>query len=159
MILHIVCIQRIALVYCVVALIETYTTKLRPSSLKPGQLSIFSAYQWQWWGKQHISFSKTTLQCLKFNYILCYDLWQTYLCYIGLVGLWPLWFTWLQPWASTFQIGVSWIITARKQRDTQYKHNLCLDTNIVLLGLCCFVDASFLIVDPMWNARTPRSCM
>ncbi|XP_027936131.1 heparan-alpha-glucosaminide N-acetyltransferase-like [Vigna unguiculata] len=39
-------LQRIALVYCVVALIETYTTKLRPSSLKPGQLSIFSAYQW-----------------------------------------------------------------------------------------------------------------
>ncbi|WVY95844.1 hypothetical protein V8G54_027995 [Vigna mungo] len=50
MILHTVSMQRIALVYCVVALIETYTTKLRPSSLKPGHLSIFSAYQWQWVG-------------------------------------------------------------------------------------------------------------
>eukprot|EP00256_Glycine_max_P044003 XP_006595362.1 heparan-alpha-glucosaminide N-acetyltransferase [Glycine max] len=39
-------LQRIALVYCVVALIETYTTKLRPSTLKPGHLSIFTAYRW-----------------------------------------------------------------------------------------------------------------
>ncbi|KAG4970583.1 hypothetical protein JHK85_037004 [Glycine max] len=43
-------LQRIALVYCVVALIETYTTKLRPSTLKPGHLSIFTAYRWQWLG-------------------------------------------------------------------------------------------------------------
>lgn len=56
MILHIVSVQRIALVYCVVALIETYTTKLRPSTLKPGHLSIISAYRWQWWEKQHISY-------------------------------------------------------------------------------------------------------
>ncbi|KAL9318194.1 hypothetical protein ACSQ67_014711 [Phaseolus vulgaris] len=43
-------LQRIALVYCVVALIETYTNKLRPYTLKPGHLSIFSAYRWQWFG-------------------------------------------------------------------------------------------------------------
>ncbi|KAG5130284.1 hypothetical protein JHK84_036681 [Glycine max] len=43
-------LKRIALVYCVVALIETYTTKLRPSTLKPGHLSIFTAYRWQWLG-------------------------------------------------------------------------------------------------------------
>ncbi|XP_059667581.1 uncharacterized protein LOC132313000 [Cornus florida] len=43
-------LQRIALVYLVVALIETLTTKLRPTVLKPGHLSIFTAYQWQWLG-------------------------------------------------------------------------------------------------------------
>ncbi|MED6211991.1 hypothetical protein PIB30_078858 [Stylosanthes scabra] len=40
-------LQRIGLVYCVVALIETFTTKLRPT---PGHLSIFTAYKWQWFG-------------------------------------------------------------------------------------------------------------
>lgn len=40
--------QRIALVYCVVALIETFTTKLRPTVIKPGPVSIFTAYKWQW---------------------------------------------------------------------------------------------------------------
>ncbi|XP_027349149.1 heparan-alpha-glucosaminide N-acetyltransferase-like [Abrus precatorius] len=39
-------LQRIALVYCVVALIETFTTKLRPTTLGPGHLSIFTAYKW-----------------------------------------------------------------------------------------------------------------
>ncbi|KAG8376613.1 hypothetical protein BUALT_Bualt09G0081700 [Buddleja alternifolia] len=43
-------LQRIALVYCVVALIETFTTKLRPTSLDPGYFSIFTAYKWQWVG-------------------------------------------------------------------------------------------------------------
>ncbi|KAL0409976.1 UNVERIFIED_CONTAM: Heparan-alpha-glucosaminide N-acetyltransferase [Sesamum latifolium] len=43
-------LQRIALVYFVVALIETLTTKLRPSSLSPGHFSIFTAYKWQWIG-------------------------------------------------------------------------------------------------------------
>ncbi|CAL9026673.1 unnamed protein product [Prunus brigantina] len=43
-------LQRIALVYFVVALIETLTTKLRPTVLEPGHLSIFTAYKWQWIG-------------------------------------------------------------------------------------------------------------
>ncbi|KAJ7976903.1 Heparan-alpha-glucosaminide N-acetyltransferase [Quillaja saponaria] len=43
-------LQRIALVYLVVALIETFTTKIRPTVLKPGHLSVFTAYQWQWIG-------------------------------------------------------------------------------------------------------------
>ncbi|KAL2345096.1 hypothetical protein Fmac_006381 [Flemingia macrophylla] len=43
-------LQRIALVYCVVALIETFTTKLRPTTLGSGHLSIFTAYRWQWFG-------------------------------------------------------------------------------------------------------------
>ncbi|KAL6133454.1 hypothetical protein ACLB2K_065689 [Fragaria x ananassa] len=43
-------LQRIALVYCVVALIETFTTKLRPTVIKPGPVSIFTAYKWQWIG-------------------------------------------------------------------------------------------------------------
>ncbi|GAA0147161.1 hypothetical protein Leryth_000914 [Lithospermum erythrorhizon] len=43
-------LQRIALVYLVVALIETLTTKLRPTNLEPGHLSIFLAYKWQWIG-------------------------------------------------------------------------------------------------------------
>lgn len=41
-------LQRIALVYFFVALIETLTTKLRPTVLEPGHISIFSAYRWQW---------------------------------------------------------------------------------------------------------------
>ncbi|KAK8994610.1 hypothetical protein V6N11_045689 [Hibiscus sabdariffa] len=43
-------LQRIALVYFIVALIETFTTKLRPTVLKPGYSSIFTAYRWQWLG-------------------------------------------------------------------------------------------------------------
>ncbi|WJX18103.1 heparan-alpha-glucosaminide N-acetyltransferase [Trifolium repens] len=43
-------LQRIAFVYCVVALIETFTTKLRPTTLSPGYLSIFTSYKWQWFG-------------------------------------------------------------------------------------------------------------
>ncbi|KAH9734834.1 DUF1624 domain-containing protein [Citrus sinensis] len=43
-------LQRIALVYLVVALIETLTTKRRPNVLEPRHLSIFTAYQWQWIG-------------------------------------------------------------------------------------------------------------
>ncbi|KAH7553527.1 hypothetical protein ACOSQ2_030045 [Xanthoceras sorbifolium] len=43
-------LQRIALVYFVVAMIETLTTKKRPAVLQPGHLSIFTAYQWQWIG-------------------------------------------------------------------------------------------------------------
>ncbi|KAI3447549.1 hypothetical protein Pfo_004214 [Paulownia fortunei] len=43
-------LQRIALVYFVVALIETLTTKLRPTSLKSGPFSIFTACKWQWVG-------------------------------------------------------------------------------------------------------------
>ncbi|KAL5546098.1 hypothetical protein UlMin_005785 [Ulmus minor] len=43
-------LQRIALVYMVVALIETFTAKGRPTTLKPGPFSIFTAYRWQWIG-------------------------------------------------------------------------------------------------------------
>ncbi|KAK2364192.1 heparan-alpha-glucosaminide N-acetyltransferase [Trifolium repens] len=43
-------LQRIALVYFVVALIETFTTKLRPTTLTPGRIAIFTAYKWQWFG-------------------------------------------------------------------------------------------------------------
>ncbi|GFQ05463.1 hepaRaN-alpha-glucosaminide n-acetyltransferase [Phtheirospermum japonicum] len=43
-------LQRIALVYFVVALIETMTTKLRSTSLEPDHFSIFTAYKWQWIG-------------------------------------------------------------------------------------------------------------
>ncbi|KAK3226609.1 hypothetical protein Dsin_006471 [Dipteronia sinensis] len=42
--------QRIALVYFIVALIETLTTKRRPAVLQPGHFSIFTAYRWQWIG-------------------------------------------------------------------------------------------------------------
>ncbi|KAJ0466729.1 hypothetical protein HanIR_Chr14g0675451 [Helianthus annuus] len=34
----------------VVALIETFTAKLRPTVIEPGYFSIFSAYRWQWLG-------------------------------------------------------------------------------------------------------------
>ncbi|XWS55883.1 hypothetical protein CRYUN_Cryun09bG0038300 [Craigia yunnanensis] len=44
------CKQRIALVYFIVALIETLTTKRRPTVLETGHLSIFTAYYWQWIG-------------------------------------------------------------------------------------------------------------
>ncbi|KAF8395274.1 hypothetical protein HHK36_019217 [Tetracentron sinense] len=43
-------LQRIALVYLVVALIEALTTKLRPTVLDPAHFSIFTAYRWQWVG-------------------------------------------------------------------------------------------------------------
>ncbi|KAJ9695334.1 hypothetical protein PVL29_010692 [Vitis rotundifolia] len=43
-------LQRIAVVYFVVALIETLTTKLRPTVIDSGHFSIFSAYKWQWIG-------------------------------------------------------------------------------------------------------------
>ncbi|KAL3531985.1 hypothetical protein ACH5RR_005506 [Cinchona calisaya] len=43
-------LQRIALVYMIVALIETFTTKLRPTTISPGFFSIFPAYKWQWLG-------------------------------------------------------------------------------------------------------------
>ncbi|CAH1436021.1 unnamed protein product [Lactuca virosa] len=43
-------LQRIALVYMVVALIEALTIKLRPTTIDPGHFSIFSAYRWQWLG-------------------------------------------------------------------------------------------------------------
>ncbi|XP_042048133.1 heparan-alpha-glucosaminide N-acetyltransferase-like isoform X1 [Salvia splendens] len=43
-------LQRIALVYFIVALIEILTTKIRPTTLEPSRLSIFSAYRWQWLG-------------------------------------------------------------------------------------------------------------
>ncbi|GLT51266.1 hypothetical protein SLA2020_246870 [Shorea laevis] len=43
-------LQRIALVYFVVALIEILTTKLRPTVLQPEHFSIFTAYKWQWLG-------------------------------------------------------------------------------------------------------------
>ncbi|WRX25727.1 hypothetical protein QQP08_018214 [Theobroma cacao] len=41
-------LQRIVLVYLVVALIETLTTKWRPLVIAPGHLSSFSAYRWRW---------------------------------------------------------------------------------------------------------------
>lgn len=41
-------LQRIALVYLIVALIEILTTKLRPTTLTPGHFSIFTADKWQW---------------------------------------------------------------------------------------------------------------
>ncbi|CAI9097949.1 OLC1v1034475C1 [Oldenlandia corymbosa var. corymbosa] len=43
-------LQRIALVYMIVALIETFTVKVRPVTIGPGFFSIFSAYKWQWLG-------------------------------------------------------------------------------------------------------------
>ncbi|XP_021289735.1 heparan-alpha-glucosaminide N-acetyltransferase-like [Herrania umbratica] len=43
-------LQRIALVYFIVAMIETLTRKHRPTVLEPGRLSIFTAYRWQWIG-------------------------------------------------------------------------------------------------------------
>ncbi|GLJ08974.1 hypothetical protein SUGI_0099500 [Cryptomeria japonica] len=41
-------LQRIALAYLVVALIEIATTKARPVDLPPGRFSIFKYYGWQW---------------------------------------------------------------------------------------------------------------
>ncbi|KAK9048932.1 hypothetical protein SSX86_032101 [Deinandra increscens subsp. villosa] len=43
-------LQRIALVYLIVALVETFTTKLRPTVIEQGHFSIFTAYKWQWLG-------------------------------------------------------------------------------------------------------------
>ncbi|KAK1400193.1 heparan-alpha-glucosaminide N-acetyltransferase-like [Heracleum sosnowskyi] len=43
-------LQRIALVYMIVALIEALTTKIRSSVLSPDHFSIFTAYRWQWLG-------------------------------------------------------------------------------------------------------------
>ncbi|KAH9306609.1 hypothetical protein KI387_011013 [Taxus chinensis] len=41
-------LQRIALAYLVVALVEIATTKSRPVELPPGRFSIFKYYGWQW---------------------------------------------------------------------------------------------------------------
>jgi len=41
--------QRIALVYFVVALIEAFTTKVRPTTVRSGPYAIFEAYRWQWY--------------------------------------------------------------------------------------------------------------
>lgn len=41
--------QRIALVYFVVALIEAFTTKVRPTTVRSGPYAIFHAYRWQWY--------------------------------------------------------------------------------------------------------------
>ncbi|RLM59167.1 hypothetical protein C2845_PM18G03410 [Panicum miliaceum] len=43
-------LQRIALVYFVVALIEAFTTKVRPTTVRSGPYAIFDAYRWQWLG-------------------------------------------------------------------------------------------------------------
>lgn len=43
-------LQRIALVYFFVAMIEALTLKLRPTVLGSGNFTIFSAYPWQWLG-------------------------------------------------------------------------------------------------------------
>ncbi|KAF2910278.1 uncharacterized protein [Oryza sativa Japonica Group] len=43
-------LQRIALVYFVVALIEAFTTKVRPTTVRSGPYAIFHAYRWQWLG-------------------------------------------------------------------------------------------------------------
>ncbi|CAN1307875.1 Heparan-alpha-glucosaminide N-acetyltransferase [Linum perenne] len=43
-------LQRIALVYMIVALIETFTIKQRQTILNPNHFSIFTAYRWQWLG-------------------------------------------------------------------------------------------------------------
>ncbi|XP_044506060.1 heparan-alpha-glucosaminide N-acetyltransferase-like [Mangifera indica] len=43
-------LQRIAVVYCFVAVIEALTTKRRPTVQEPGHFSIFTAYKWQWLG-------------------------------------------------------------------------------------------------------------
>ncbi|KAJ0088687.1 hypothetical protein Patl1_32217 [Pistacia atlantica] len=43
-------LQRIAVVYCFVAVIEILTSKRRPTVLEPGHFSIFTAYRWQWLG-------------------------------------------------------------------------------------------------------------
>eukprot|EP00257_Ricinus_communis_P025761 XP_025013175.1 heparan-alpha-glucosaminide N-acetyltransferase [Ricinus communis] len=43
-------LQRIALVYMFVALIETLTIKERQTVLQPNHFSIFTAYRWQWIG-------------------------------------------------------------------------------------------------------------
>jgi len=42
-------LQRIALVYFVVALIEVFTIKVRPSTVRSGPYAIFDAYRWQWY--------------------------------------------------------------------------------------------------------------
>ncbi|KAJ8624056.1 hypothetical protein MRB53_032586 [Persea americana] len=43
-------LQRIALVYLIVALIETFTAKIRPTVLGTDRFSIFTSYRWQWIG-------------------------------------------------------------------------------------------------------------
>jgi len=41
--------QRIALVYFIVALIEAFTVKVRPTTVRSGPYAIFNAYRWQWY--------------------------------------------------------------------------------------------------------------
>lgn len=71
--------QRIALVYCVVALIETFTSKLRPTTLSPGHLSIFTSYRWQWWEYIDNTFHIFKIKLKKLNKIIieivnnCFD--------------------------------------------------------------------------------------
>uniref|UniRef100_A0A0D3HK31 Heparan-alpha-glucosaminide N-acetyltransferase catalytic domain-containing protein n=1 Tax=Oryza barthii TaxID=65489 RepID=A0A0D3HK31_9ORYZ len=43
-------LQRIALVYFMVALIEAFTTKVRPTTVRSSPYAIFHAYRWQWLG-------------------------------------------------------------------------------------------------------------
>ncbi|KAL6868295.1 hypothetical protein ACP4OV_015140 [Aristida adscensionis] len=43
-------LQRIALVYFVIALIEAFTRKVRPTTVRSGPYAIFDAYRWQWLG-------------------------------------------------------------------------------------------------------------
>ncbi|KAG0529320.1 hypothetical protein BDA96_05G088500 [Sorghum bicolor] len=43
-------LQRIALVYFIVALIEAFTVKVRPTTVRSGPYAIFNAYRWQWLG-------------------------------------------------------------------------------------------------------------
>ncbi|KAH7681327.1 Heparan-alpha-glucosaminide N-acetyltransferase protein [Dioscorea alata] len=43
-------LQRISLVYFVVAMIEALTANIRPTVLRPHRSAIFSAYHWQWLG-------------------------------------------------------------------------------------------------------------
>ncbi|AQK49360.1 heparan-alpha-glucosaminide N-acetyltransferase-like protein [Zea mays] len=43
-------LQRIALVYFFVALIEALTVKVRPTTVRSGPYAIFDAYRWQWLG-------------------------------------------------------------------------------------------------------------
>ncbi|XP_024022989.1 heparan-alpha-glucosaminide N-acetyltransferase [Morus notabilis] len=70
-------LQRIALVYLVVALIETFTTKHRPAVVESGPISIFTAYRWQWIGG-FVSFviymiTTFTLYVPDWSFVLHYD--------------------------------------------------------------------------------------
>jgi heparan-alpha-glucosaminide N-acetyltransferase len=65
--------QRIALVYFIVALIEAFTVKVRPTMVRSGPYAIFNAYRWQWYTILILPDSSITLYCTYLSILLFLD--------------------------------------------------------------------------------------